>query len=381
MKLFSRLMIFVSFLFIISGCTPSPTPQISQSPASATVKLGALLGLSGDVTAYGQAQKKGIILALSQVNTGLASKNRELEIIILDTGASNEGAVAGITKLIKEDKVSGLIGPTLSGQALAADPLAQQNQVPVMGISNTAAGITEMGNFVFRCSLPESSVISGTVKAATKSLKGKKIAVLWEKDDTYTAGGHQAFLDAIKEQGLNLVIDETFLKGDIDYKSQFTRILALQPDAIAISAYVNEAALITVQARGLGFTGIILGGNGFNSPEFIKQAGAAAEGVIVGTAWNMANNAPVNVKFIEAFQKLHGSQPDQFAAQAYTGVQIYADAISKADKTDTKTIRDALQKVRDLETPLGLFSFTENREPLHPAAIQIVRNGKFVILE
>jgi branched-chain amino acid transport system substrate-binding protein len=333
------------------------------------------------VSAYGQAQKQGIVLALSQVNAVLAKKNRELEIITLDIGGTNEGAVAAITKLIKEDKVSGLIGPTLSGQALAADPIAQQNQIPVLGISNTAAGITEMGNFIFRCSLPESSVISGTVKTAAKSLKGKKVAVLWGKDDTYTAGGHQAFLDAIKEQGLILLTDETFLRGDTDYKSQLTKIIALQPDAIAVSAYVNEAALITVQARGLGFTGSIMGGNGFNSPEFIKQAGAAAEGVIVGTAWNMANSAPVNVKFIEAFQKLYGSQPDQFAAQAYTGVLIYADAISRADTTEPTAIRDALQKVHDLETPLGNFSFTENREPFHPAAIQIVRNGKFVILE
>jgi branched-chain amino acid transport system substrate-binding protein len=237
-----------------------------------------------------------------------------------------------------------------------------------------------MGNFIFRCSLPESTVISGMIKAAAELLKVKKIGILWGKEDTYTSGGYQAFMDAIKKQDLQVITDETFLRGDTDFKPQLSRIFYQQPDAIAVSAYVNEASLITIQARNLGFTGNILGGNGFNSSEFIKQTGAVSEGVVVGTAWDMAHNTPANTKFVSAFQKAYNSLPDQFAAQAYTGVLIYSNAIRIANSDEPRSIRDSLLKIRDFETPLGLFRFTEGREPIHSSAVQIIREGKFVSL-
>jgi branched-chain amino acid transport system substrate-binding protein len=274
--------------------------------------------------------------------------------------------------------VTGLLGPTLSAQALAADPIAQKNGIPLIAISNTVPQITEMGDFIFRCSLPESFVISGTVKAAAENLKTKKIGILYGREDTYTMAGYQAFADAIKEQGIQTVAEETFLRGDMNFKAQLSRIISQKPDAIAVSAYVTEASLITIQARDLGYVGIILGSNGFNSADFIKKAGAAAEGIVVGTAWNMANDFPANTRFVSNFQKVYNILPDQFAAQSYTGVHIFASAIRLANSSDSRLIQQALSKIGSLESPLGLFSFTAGREPVYTASVQIVREGKFV---
>lgn len=383
----SRNLLWLVLIFIaLSGCAttvPSP-PAASDKPTAtrikAAIRIGAVIGLSGDIAVYGESQRKGMELAAKELNTGeYLGPTRLLEVVVLDSGASVEGASAAMTRLIQEYKAAGILGPTLSSQAFAADPMAQKNGVPVIAISNTVPKITEMGDFIFRCSLPESSVIAGTIGVASKSFNIRKVGILWGKDEDVTIASYQAFRDAIKKNGIEVLADETFRRGDADFKTQLSKIIALYPDAIVASALVKEASQVVMQARNLGFKGTIIGGNGFNSPELIKQAGEAAEGV-VGTAWNMDSPAPKNVEFISAFEKTYGIKPDQFAAQAYTSVKLYAAAITRAGSPEPKAIRDALAGMRNFDCPLGSFSFDENREPVHSSAVQAIRAGKFVII-
>ena len=149
-----------------------------------------------------------------------------------------------------------------------------------------------------------------------------------------------------------------------------------------VSALVEEASGIVSQARQLGIpaTTPIIGGNGFNSPAFIKNAGKAAEGVMNGAAWNSASPLPMNQKFVQAFSAKYATPPDQFAAQAYAGVYIAYKAVMDAGSADDrKAIRDALAKVKDFDTVLGKFSFTEGRDADHAPVVQVVKAGKFVV--
>lgn len=353
-------------------------PVKPEKPVSVTI--GAFIGLSGDVQAYGDSQKKGIDLALQEINdSGYLGDGKDLEVIIVDAGATADSAVAAVTKLINDDKVVGLIGPTLSSQAFTSDPVAQKAGIPVIAISNTAPGITEMGDYIFRCSLPESDVIGGTMRAAASQLRVTRVAYLWGKDDEYTVAGYKAFKGAVEKNGLQVVADMTFSRGDASFKDQLSEILIAKPDAILVSALAREAATIITQARLLDYRELIIGGNGFNSPDVIKQAGNDAEGVMAGTAWNIAGTNPKNLEFISNFQKTYNTKPDQFAAQAYTATWLYANAIRTAGKADPKAIRDALVDINNFTTPLGSFSFTAGREPLHPAIVQIIRNGRFTV--
>ncbi len=360
-----------------------PQPQSPPQAEPETVKIGALLGLSGDIaTSYGQAQKKGVDLAVSEVNvSNYLGTGKRLTIVVADAGPGADTAVSAITRLIEADNVSAIIGPTLSSQAFKADPVAQDHSIPVIAVSNTVPGITQMGDYIFRCSLPESTVIGGTIKAAASQLRVVKVAYLWGKDDDYTIAGYQAFKDAVVKNGLKVMTDETFNRGDTDFKPQLERIIAKSPDAILVSALAKEAAAIIVQARSLGYTGIIIGGNGFNSTDVIKQAGSYAEGVMAGTAWNIASINPRNLEFISAYQKAYGIKPDQFAAQAYTGTWLLANAIRTAGSSEPLAIRDALAGISNFTTPMGSFSFTSDREPVHPAVVQIVKNGRFTIFK
>ncbi len=365
---------------ITSACNTAAQDTTAKVDQRSYVTIGALLGLSGDAAAYGVSQKKGIELAVREINdSNYLAGNRELRLVVVDGGSSGDSAAAAISTLISDNKVAAIIGPTLSSQAFKADPEAQKNRIPVMAVSNTVPGITSMGDYIFRCSLPESTVIGGTIKAAASQLRIVKVAYLWGSDDDYTRAGYQAFCDAVEKNGLQVLADETFARGDTDFKTQLEKIIAREPDAILVSALAREASPIIKQARALSYTGLIIGGNGFNSPDLITQAGSDAEGVMAGTAWNIGNTNPRNLAFISAFQKAYGVQPDQFAAQAYTGTWLIANAVRTGRSGEPGAIRNALAEIANFTTPLGSFSFDGSREPVHPSIVQIIRNGRFTV--
>jgi branched-chain amino acid transport system substrate-binding protein len=371
--LITSLLLLTVIASLLGSCAKAEIP--------ATVSIGALLSFTGSGSAYAMTQRNGIELAVHEINaSSYLGAGKELKVIFADTGSSADTAVTAMQELL-DKKVVAIIGPTLSAEALKADPLAQKKGIPVMGISNTAAGITEMGDYIFRDSLPESSVIDGTIKVVTAKLDTKKAAVLWGESEAYTVGGYNAFTAALKKYNVEIVKDKTFKLGDTDFKAQLNDIIAANPDAICVSALAKEAIGITKQARELGYTGPIIGGNGFNTKNVITQAGAAAEGVIVGTAWNYESQDIVNVDFIKAYKEFYGSNPDQFATQAYTSVWLYAKAILAGNSVSPKALRNELLKIKSFVTPLGEFSFTKDREPDHISAVQIVKDGAFTILK
>jgi branched-chain amino acid transport system substrate-binding protein len=209
-----------------------------------------------------------------------------------------------------------------------------------------------------------------------------KVALFYGNDDAFTKSGYEAFKKALQDTGITILTEQTFAKGDRDFSPQLTQIKSMNPDAIVVSALVEEASGIVGQARKLDIpTSVpIIGGNGFNSPNLMKNAGEAAEGVIVGAAWNVSSASEINRKFVEAFTSRYGTSPDQFATQAYAGVYIAYQAISKASSPDDhKSIRDALVKTKGINTVLGTFSFTEGRDADYVPVVQIVKNGKFVV--
>ncbi len=276
-----------------------------------------------------------------------------------------------------------ILGPTLSAEAKSADPLAQEAGVPVIASSNTVAGIVEIGDYIFRTSLPESAVIPNTIKVTKAAFNLKKVAIMYGNDDAYTQGGYDVFKATLAAEGIEVLTEETFAKGDTDFSAQLTKIQSLNPDAIIVSALAEEAANILLQARTLGLPESIriIGGNGFNSPKLAQIAGKAAEGAISGSAWNVSSTYPASADFVKAFNAEYSANPDQFAAQAYTAAWVAATAIKNAGSVDHAAVRAALAKISGMESPLGSFSFNEKRDPVHEAVVLIVKDGKFVVFQ
>ena len=345
-----------------------------------TVNIGAIFVQSGNASVYGIVQTQAVEMAVAEINeAGYLGEGVELVVTFADSAGVAEQAIGAMESLL-ESGVVAVLGPTLSTEAFSADPIAQEAGVVVMGVSNTAGGITDMGEFVFRDSLPESSVIPGTIATATEVLGLEQVAVLYGNDDDFTLSGYDVFITALEENEVEVLAEATFARGDVDFSAQLTSLVATEPDAIVVSALAAEATQIIVQARQAGYEGPIIGGNGLNSPAVLTGAGEASDGVIVGAAWNIASPEDLSALFAAAYEEAYEARPDQFAAQAYTGAWLMATAIRCADSAESADIRDALAEIVDFPSPLGLFSFDENRNPVHAPVVQIAEGGAFAVL-
>jgi branched-chain amino acid transport system substrate-binding protein len=378
-------------LVLLAGCGAAGTPAAGSGgggqPVAAggkQVKLGVVLSLTGDAQVYGATQRNGVQLAVDEINQSTFVPGIQLVPVFEDDASKKDQGITAFNKLIKTDNVMAIVGPTLSNTAQSTNPDAQAAGVPVLGVSNTAGGITEIGNFIFRNSLSEAQVIPVTVKTIKEKLGLKKVAIIYGNDDAFTKSGYEVFKQALDASGIQIATTQTYAKGDTDFSAQLTEIKGANPDAIVVSALANEGTQIAVQARQLGIDPkvTIVGGNGLNSPAVIKNGGPAAEGIVVGAAWHPASELPRNQEFVKAYKAKFNSDPDQFAAQAYAGVYILATAMKSAGaNVDRASLRDALAALKDVSTVLGPFSFTEGRDANHPPVIQVVKGGKFDVLK
>lgn len=348
------------------------------------IPIGVVLSLTGaGGPAYAGPQQQGVQLAADEINSGRLLGKAELKLVVKDDGSTPDGAKAAFQSLISQDKVIAILGPTLSGSAKASDPIAQNAQVVVLGVSNTASGITEIGEYVFRDSLPESAVQPYTAKAAKERLGVKRVAIIYTEGDVFSTNSQDAFKKAFLDEGVAVVAVRSIPTGAVDIRRQVDDIKAMNVDAIVITSLVDDAAQVMKEARQLGIPDrvVFIGGNNFNTRRLAELAGPVAEGAISGAAWHVSETTPGNRAFVQAYRQRYGEDPDQFAAQAYAGVYLLAKAIKNAKSADIPKVRDALAAIQDTDTILGRFSFNGDREPMHTPVVQIMRNGKFEVLK
>jgi len=374
-------LLLLSILASACGSAATPTPAAGLP---AQISLAAVQDLTGPNAVYGTSIKMGVDLAVQQINAQkFLGDSVTLSVNYTDTASDTAQVTTAFQKLAKDPTVTAIIGPTLSTEAVAADPIAQQAGLPVVASSNTANGITAIGNFIFRTSLPESAVVPNTVSVVTKALGLKKVAIIYGTDDAYTTSAEQIFKDSFTKAGVQVLPEETFIKGDTDFSAQLKSIKSENPDAIVVAALVAEATQIMTQARQLGIPTSVpfIGGNSFNSPKLAQASNGAGEGAISGSAWSLDSSVPASVDFVKAFNAAYNSNPDQFAAQAYTTAWVIAQAVKNGNSVERATLRDALAKITDFASPLGNFSFDANRDPVHQPVVLIVKNGKFQVYQ
>jgi branched-chain amino acid transport system substrate-binding protein len=386
------LVTFVLGTTVLAGCgggtsTSSGTPSSGNSQPSANAgaqeiqaKIGVVSFLSGAGAAYGEAQKAGIELALAELNEANKGKLK-IELQFEDSGGKKESAINAVNKLINQDNVVAIIGPTLSGEMFAAGPIANEAETPIFGISNTAEGINDIGEFVFRNSLPESIAIPTAMKAAVEKKGLKKAAFIYAANDDFSVSGFKTMKATAEKLGLENLGEATFSTGDVDFSAQLTKIKELNPDVLLVSALYKEGSLVVKKARELGINATIIGGNGFNNPKVFEIAGPAAEGLIVATPFSPEKQDEKVQAFVKAFEAKYGKKPDQFAAQAYDGLYIIAQSLLAAGKADRNALRDELAKLKDFQGVSGKLSFDEKRNPIGEAVVVTAKGGKYVPFE
>ena len=366
---------------------------IGTTARAAEIKLGLAAAITGPVAKYGVPIKNGFTLAVEEVNAKGGVNDNKLILVVEDEQAKKEEAINVFKKLIFQDKVLAIFGPTLSNSAFAADPIANQAKVVVFATSNTANGITDMGPWTFRNSIMEADVLPVTMREAVKKFGIRKVAVLYGNDDAFTKGGYDVFKMVLSTQKIPVTTTETFARGDVDFRAQLTKIKSQTPDAIVCSALAEEAANIILQARNLGITAPFVGGNGFNSAKLFEIAKTAADNTIMGGPWAAESTSVRNKAFVAAYTKKYGVEPDQFAAQGYDALYIVAEALKAVKLTgnlekDRQALRDALPAVK-IEGATGPFAFRKapakagvdtGYDARQEAHIFIAKGGKFVLM-
>jgi len=320
-------------------------------PVAAPVPIGFAVATTSNVALFGEEQMNGAKIAEAYFNAQGGVNGTPVKLVYQDTAGDEAGAVNAFQSLIS-GKVVGIVGPTLSQQAFAADPVADRAKVPVIGPSNTATGIPQIGEYVGRVSAPMTVVAPNSLKKAlAQNPKIKRVAVLYAQNDAFSASETGIFQEAIKALNLDIVTLQKFQTTDTDFTTQVTAVLGENADLVVISGLAADGGNLVKQLRQLGYKGPIVGGNGFNSTNMFPVCGALCEGILVAQAYSPQADNPTNKAFVEKYQEAYKKTPPQFAAQAFTAVQVIVEALRKVEKESGKKI--TAMELADARTALN----------------------------
>jgi len=347
------------------------------SKDSDTVSIGAVFPLSGGVAFYGNESRDGALLAIEQLNVTGGLLGKKLTLISEDDEGNAEKTVNAFTKLTTRDNVSFVIGSSTSGPTQAISTLAQRNKVVLISPSATNVDVTRAGDYVFRACFIDP--FQGVVGAdfAYKTLGNRRAAVLYDAGADYNTGLADAFKTQFRALGGQVVADEAYQSGDVDFNAQITRIRAANPDVVYLPNYYNDVSLQAKQLRDQGVRCALIGGDGWDS--LVDNAGDEVLNGYWSSGFASDTTDPKGVVFVKAFEARFRRPASQFAALGYDSMMLVADAIKAAGTFDTPAVKDALAKISGTYVT-GNIRFDANRDPIKGAAIlEIVRkDGKLV---
>jgi branched-chain amino acid transport system substrate-binding protein len=347
----------------------------TNSYSGKTIKVGAILSLTGAGSVYGPQSWNGAALAVKQINGSGGVSGAKIALTKNDDASDKAQSAQVAQTLIQSEQDLVLLGPTLSNSAVAVHPLAETLKTPILAVSTTGIHIVPDCNFpatapckyVFRDSLGEETAIPDNIKSYAADSHPATGVLLVAQDDKFSSDGGTIVQNTVGQYNINLLKTIKFNKGDADLSPYVTQAVLLKPDVIFITSLGGIPAKIMIEARKQGWQGQFLGGNGFNTSTVSAQAAGAGKGARSASAWYLGNTFASNAEFVSAYKAEYNKDPDQFAAQGYAAIKIIADAAKRANLTfsdlpgDRDKMRAAIETV-NIQTPLGPFQFTANHD-------------------
>ena len=376
MKLFTSIVAIATLIIGFSACERMSEviqPTTSQTvDESSEMSIGIALPLTGSLAPAGTLMKQGFTLAIDEINK--SDNGLNLKFIFEDDAGTADGAVKAFNKLIDIEGVSVILGPASSSATAAAFPIAKENQVVAISPTAGARGLTAISDFVFRIPLTSDVVVSKGIEVTHTKLGYQRVVTMYDETDLFSTDRDATLQEALTAKSIEVLTRETFQSGDTDFAAQLTRIQALNPGAIFVSALPPEKPGILIQAHQLGISVPFIVSS-LTDVE-VEAAGAAAEGAITFTGWLPTDNTPGNQTFVQNYSAIYGMEPNAFAASSYAAVYILAEAIKNAQSIDSIAIRDALAAIRDFDTVLGKFSFNPDGDAIYDPKVLIVKDGR-----
>lgn len=342
-----------------------------------SIKIGHFASLTGKEAAFGVATRKGILLAIEELNASGGILGRKVEYLVEDIQSKQGESATAVKKLISRDKVVAILGANASTNSLEAAPICQNARVPMMAISSTNPRVTEMGDYIFRICFIDPFQGAVLAKFAREKLPAQRVALLTSVSAPYSVGLSSVFRERFTQLGGEIVGEQKYSEGDKDFKAQLTALRALRPDAIAATGYYTEAALICIQARALGLNIPIIGGDGWEAPQLMELGGKAVEGAYYSTHYSPQNDAPEVQSFVRKFKaRWNNETPEAVSALGYDAMLLIADAIRRAGTTDGPKLREAIAATQNFPGVTGRTTIDPQRNSAKPAVILTVKDGR-----
>ncbi len=341
------------------------------------IVIGEMESLTGGKAGAGVELHNASKMAVDEVNAAGGLLGRKVRLVTEDTQSKPGEPSAAIRKLIARDKAVALLGEYTSSYSLEAAPIAQESHVPMVSPGSTNPKVTEVGDYIFRVCFIDP--FQGTVlsKFALQHLKLKKAALLTDVAADYSIGLGRFFADHFTKNGGEIVIERSYSTGDKDFKAQLTAIRGANPDFVVIPGYYGEAALVAKQARALGLTVPLLGGDGWGDAQLMALGGSSVEGAYISDHFSPENPEPKVQEFFKKYREHYGRQPGTAAALGYDAAHVLFAAIKRAGSTEGPKLRDALAATKDFPGITGRITLDANRNPTKSAVILQVKGKEF----
>jgi len=372
----SRLYIFLALAlvsaFIVTGCSIVKEPARQDEKV---IKIGFIGPLSGDMKTFGESARNAFNLAIEQ--SGGKAGDYRIESIILDD--RNDAAVAAesATRLIAEDKVKAIVGSLTHRTTLSISQIANGNKVVMVAGAATNPAVTMENGvrkaFVFRACYIDPLQGSIAASFASNNLKAKTAAVLYNVEDSYYNTGLAAsFKDTFIKSGGSVLAFEPYRQDEVDFSEKLNNIARLKPDVLYLPDLNQKAGLIAKQAREKKINAIFIGGDGWDSSEYES----AMEGAYFTNHFSTGDPRPEVKKWVEDYRSKYGTDPDARSTLYYDATNLLLNAIKVSNSDDPAVIKEALQATRDFPAVSGKISFADDGNPIKPAAVMQVKEGK-----
>ncbi len=380
--------LLLSLMVILSLAMPACTAAGGSNQPS-VIKVGALAELTGEIPAVGATFKRAAEMAVDEVNQagGLKVGNRtyQVELVIEDDATQSDKTIAATRKLITQDNVVAIIGPTFTSYAIPAAEVAESAKVTLITTGSTNPKTTLNENtgtskeYVFRACFTDPFQGRVVAKYAMNTMGARKAAVLFNSDNDYNKGIAEIFKSTFEAAGGTMVAYETYTTGATDYTTQLNAIKDATPDVIFLPNYYDEVPVQIQQARKLGISVPFLGSDSAGNPELLRLCGADCEGFSFSTHYAVDSASDAAGKFIASYKERYGENPDAVAALTYDSFTLLWQALQSAGKVDRQAVRDALAKIPRFEGVTGSMQFQPGSgDPIKSAVILQVKNGAFV---
>ncbi|MFM2152885.1 MAG: hypothetical protein RL199_1320 [Pseudomonadota bacterium] len=347
------------------------------------ILVGEVGSLTGPEASFGQSTHKGIQLAIAEINAAGGIGGRKVRLKAVDDQGKPEKAASAMKAVILRDGVVAVLGEVSSRLSLQMAPKAQRLAVPMVSPSSTNVRVTRVGDYVFRVCFIDPFQGEVMARFAFDKLHATRVVVLRDVASDYSTGLADAFTKTFTSLGGQVLLDEAYRKGDVDFRAQLTKLKGVDPEAVFVPGYYNDVGLIARQAKELGLDAPLMGGDGWDSEKLYEVGGKALEGSYFSNHYSVDDPSPRIRAFVEAYKaKFDGQVPDGLAAMGYDAMGVLADAMRRSPDTSGSALRDALAATRGFEGVTGRISIDGERNAVKPAVVlRIGPGGRFEFVE